>query len=101
MRTHWIALYINNDNESTSYDATYFCRFVVGHIPREIKKFIGNKNIITNSYRIQTCNLIMCRYICIGFNDFMLKGPCLLDYTSLLSPNEHEKNDKIIPKYFQ
>ena len=43
----------------------------------------------------------MCRYICIGFNDFMLKGQCLLDYTSLLSPNEHEKNDKIIPKYFQ
>ena len=31
----------------------------------------------------------------------MLKGKILLDYTNLFSPNEYEKNDKIILKYFQ
>ena len=35
------------------------------------------------------------------FIDFMLKGKSLLEYTSLLSPNQDEKNDKIILKYFQ
>ena len=31
----------------------------------------------------------------------MLKAKSLLEYTSLFSPNEYEKNDKIILKYFQ
>ena len=42
----------------------------------------------------------MCGYFCIGFIDFMLKGISLLDYTNLFSPNEYEKNDKIILRYF-
>ena len=40
-------------------------------------------------------------YCCIGFIDFMLKSKSLLDYASLFSPNDYEKNDKIILKYFQ
>ena len=43
----------------------------------------------------------MCGYFCIGFIDFMLKGKILLEYLALFSPNNYEKNDKIIPKYFQ
>ena len=43
----------------------------------------------------------MCGYICIGFIDFMLKGKSLLDYTNLSYPNEYEKNDKTMLKYFQ
>ena len=44
----------------------------------------------------------MCRYFSIRFIDFMLKGKSLLlEYTNLLSPNDYEKNDKIILKYFQ
>ena len=31
----------------------------------------------------------------------MLKGKSFLDHTNLFSPNEYEKNDKIILKYFQ
>ena len=31
----------------------YFDDFGVEHIPKEIKKFIGNKNIIINIYRIK------------------------------------------------
>ena len=71
------------------------------HIPKEIKKFIGSKNIITNIYRIQTYDTIMCGYFCIGFIDFMLKGKSLLEYINLFSPNEYERNDKTILKYFQ
>ena len=41
---------------------------------------------------------IMCRYFCIEFTDFMLKGKSLLDYTNLFSPNKYEKNDKMILK---
>ena len=52
---------------------TYFDNFGVEHIPKEIKNFIGNKNIITNIYRIQTFDPIMFWYFCIGFIDFMLK----------------------------
>ena len=43
----------------------------------------------------------MCGYFCIEFIDFMLKGKSLLDYTNLSSPNDYEKIDKIILKYFQ
>ena len=52
---------------------------------KEIKKFKGNKNIITNIYRIQGYDLIMCGYFCIGFIDFTLKGKNWLDYTLILS----------------
>ena len=40
-------------------------------------------------------------YFCIGFNDIMLKGKSLLDYANLFSPNDYEKNGKIILNYFQ
>ena len=43
----------------------------------------------------------MCGYFCIVFIDFMLKDNSLLDYANLFSPNDYEKNDKIILKYFQ
>ena len=38
---------------------------------------------------------------CIRFIGIMLKGKNLLDYINLSSPNEYEKNDKTILKYFQ
>ena len=75
--------------------------FGVEHIPKQIRKFIDNKNIITNIYRIQAYDSIMCRYFCIAFIYFMLKGKSLLVYTNLLSPNDYEKKDKTILKYFQ
>ena len=68
IRTHWVALYVNDNN------VTYFDSFGVDHIPKQIRKFIGNKNIIINIYRIQAHDSIMGGYFCIGFIDFMLKG---------------------------
>ena len=64
----------------------YFDSFGVEHIPKEIKKFIWNKNIITNIYRVQAYDSIMYEYFCIGFIDFMLKSKNLSDYTNLFSP---------------
>ena len=43
----------------------------------------------------------MCGYFYIRVIDFMLKGKSLLDYTNLFSPNDYDKNDEIILKYFQ
>ena len=40
-------------------------------------------------------------YFCIGFIDLKLKGKSFLGFTNLFSPNEYEKNDEIILKYFQ
>ena len=65
------------------------------------KKLIGNKNIITNIYRVKAYDSVIYRYFCVGFIDFLLKSKSLLDYTNLFSPNDYEKNDKIILKYFQ
>ena len=95
--THWIALYANVENN----EAIYFDSFGVEHIPKEIKKFIRNKDIKTNIFRIQVSNSIMCGYFCIGFIDFMFSGKTLIDFTGLLSPYDFEKNDKIILKYFK
>ena len=79
---------------------TYFDSFGVKHIPKEIEAFINNKNIITNIFRIQAYNSIMCRYFCIGFLDFMLAGKTFSEYTNLFSPNNFNKNDSIILNYF-
>ena len=81
-------------------NVTYFDSFGVEHVPKEIRKSIGNKNIITNIYRIQAFDSTMCGYFSIRFIDFMLKGKSLLDYTNLFSTNEYEKNDIIILKCF-
>ena len=79
--THWVALQIWNNN------VTYFDCFRLEHISKEIKTFIGNKNIKTNIFRIQACDSIMCGYFCIGFIDFMLKRNTLAQFTNLSSPN--------------
>ena len=82
----------------------YFDTFGVEHTPKEIQKFIANKNIITNIiniYRIHASDLIKCGYFCVGFIDITIKGKSLLNYTNLFSPKEYEKNDKKILKYFQ
>ena len=90
---------MNNNNGSANYKKTYFDNFGVEHIPKKIKK-LTEKEIITNIYRIRAYDSIICRYFCVGFIDFMLKGKSLIDYTNLFSPHEYENNDKIILKYF-
>ena len=54
--TQWISLYVQNN------DVTYFDSFGVEHIPKEILKFIRNRSIKTNIFRIQAYDSIICGY---------------------------------------
>ena len=93
--THWVALYVQNNN------VTYFGSFGIEHIPEEIKAFIDRSlSIARNIFRIQAYDSIMCRYICIGFFDFMLVKKTLTEYTNLFSPNNVKKNDDVVLNYF-
>ena len=74
---------------------TYFDSFGVKHTPKEIRKFIGNKNFVTNISRIEAYDSIMCEQFFIGFIEFMLKSKSLLEYTNSFPPNEYKKNGKI------
>ena len=46
--THWIALFCKRS------EIVYFDSFAVEHVPKEIKEFIGNKNIKANIFRVQS-----------------------------------------------
>ena len=83
--TRWITLYALNNN------ATYFDSFGVEHIPKEIKIIIDKSAVVTNIFRMQAYDSVMCGYFCIGFIDFMLAGKTLTDFTNLFSPNNFEK----------
>ena len=48
--THQVVLCMNAEND----------RFGVKHIPKEIRKFTGNKNIATDIYKMQGYNSVMC-----------------------------------------
>ena len=76
IETHWAALYLNNKTVT----------------------FIGNKNIITNIFRIQAYDSVMCGYFCIGFIYFLFNGNSLTYFTNLFSPNDFKKNNDIILK---
>ena len=76
--THWIALHVN------AKSVAYFDSFRVEYIPKEIKKFTGNKNITTIIYRIQAYDSIMCGHFCVEFVDFMLKVKSFLEYTMFI-----------------
>ena len=80
-------------------NVTFFDSFGVEHIPKEIGKFIGNKNAQANIFRIKAYDSVMCGYFCIGFIDFMLKDKSLTDFPNLFSPNDFKKNDDIIFKF--
>ena len=88
--THWIALYVKNKK------VVYFDSFGVEHVPKEIIKFIKNKDTIANIFRLQAYDSIMCGYFCIKFIDYMFDDKTLIDYTNLFSPHDFKKNDKII-----
>ena len=93
--THWIALFVK-----PKY-TVYFDSFGVEHIPKEIKKFIGNKDTKANIFRLQAYDSIMCGYFCIEFINYMFKGKTLLEYTNLFSPNDFKKNHQIIKSVFK
>ena len=52
--THWIALFCNRN------EIIYFSSFGVERVLKEIKEFIGNKNIKANIFRVQANNSVTC-----------------------------------------
>ena len=72
--THWVSLFVKPKytTELSSLERTiYFDSFGVEHIPKEVNKFIrskelgsavGNSDIKSNIFRIQTYDSIMCGY---------------------------------------
>ena len=93
--THWIALFCNRN------EIVYFDSFGVEHIPEEIKKFVGNKNITANIFRVQANDSVMYGYFYIEFVDFMLAGKKLTDSTSFFFPYDFKKNSNIILSYLK
>ena len=93
--THLIALFCNRN------ETVYFDSFGVEHVTEEVKEFVGNKNIKANIFRVEANDSIICGYFCIGFIDFILAGKKLTDFTSMFSPHDFEKNDRIILSYFK
>ena len=73
--THWIALFCNR------CEIVYFDSFGVEPVQKEVKDFIGNKNVKANIFRKQANKSIMCGYFCIRFIDFMFAGKNLTDFT--------------------
>ena len=92
--THWVSLFIDRNT------AVYSDSFGTEYIPQEVLNKIKDKSITHNIFKTQDNDSIMCGFYCITFIDYMLAGKTLLDYTNLFSPNDYEKNDKIIYKYF-
>ena len=92
--TNWVALFVK-----PKY-TVYFDSSGIEHIPKEINKFIRN-DIKSNIFRIQAYDSIMCGYFCIEFNNYVLEGKTLLDYTNLFSPNDFKKDDQIIKRIFK
>ena len=100
---HWVSLFVKTN------EVIYFDSFGVEHIPKEINKFINNdktkssslERIKSNIFRIQAYDSIMCRYFCIKFINYMLKGKTLLDYTNLFSPNDFKKTIELLKEYLR
>ena len=65
--THWIALYVNRKT------VTYFDSFGIEHISKEVKKFVNNKSIIANIFRIQAYDSVMCGYFCLDLSIICLR----------------------------
>ena len=92
--THWVALHINGSK------ATYFDSFGIEHIPNEVIRFIGDRHIDSNIFRVQSKKSVLCGYFCIKFLEYMFAGKSLTDYTKLFSPTQFDKNDKKVLSMF-
>ena len=77
----------------------YFDNFEVEHVPVETEKFIGHKNQKIHIIRTQANKSIMFGYFGNGFINFMFEGKTLIDYTTLYSPYDFDKDVNTILSY--
>ena len=85
--THWVAFYVQNNH------ATYFDSFRGEHIPKEIKTFIGNKNISNTSIWLKKIFVLDLLILC-------LQERLKLTLQIFFSPSNFKRNDDIILNYF-
>ena len=60
-----------------------------------------SKSITNNIFRIQSDDCIMRGLYCIAFIEYIIAGKAFLHSINLFSPNDYQKKDKIIYKYFK
>ena len=89
--TYWVALYVNNKT------VTYFHSSGIEHISKEVKKFVNNKNIIANIFKIQAYDLVMCGYLIISASLSLAFSLCTGLVKKLLKAtrNKKKKHNKI------
>ena len=75
--THGIALFFRKT------EIVYFDSLVLIIFLKKLKNSL-EKNIKANVFRVQASSSIMYKYFFIGFNDFMITGKKLTDFTSSL-----------------
>ena len=92
--THWLSLFIDRNT------AAHFDSFGIEYVPQEVLSKIKNKSITRSRFKIQSDDSIICGFYCVTFIEYVIAGKTLSDYTNLFSPNDYQKNDKIIYKYF-
>ena len=66
--THQISVYALDNN------VTYFDSFGNEHIPKEIKTFVDKSTVVTNIFRMQAYDSVMCVCYCIRLLGFMLES---------------------------
>ena len=79
----------------------YFDAFRIEYNPQRVSNKIKDKSISYNIFRIQDDDSTMCGFYCIAFMEYMIAEKILLDHTNLFSPDNYQKNVKIIYKYFK
>ena len=79
----------------------YFDSFGIEYIPQEVLNKIKDKSITHIISRIQSDDSVKRGFYCIAFTECMTARKTLLDYTNVFSPNDYQKNDKIIYNYFK
>ena len=88
--SHWCSLSRKND------DIFIFDSFGVGYMPKNIYKIYKNYNIITNEYRIQDINSILCGMFCVLFCLYKVDSKNeLISFLNLFNPNIFLKNELI------
>ena len=88
--SHWIALSRTNNN------IFIFDSFAIGYVPKNIYEIYKNFNIITNIYRIQDLNSILCGLFCILFCLYKINSKNkFIDFLNLFNVNDYIKNELV------
>ena len=93
--THWVALFFNRN------EIVYFDSFGAEPVPKEIKEFVGNKNIKANIFRVRANDSVICKYFCIGFIDLCFRVKNWLILRTYFLVMTLKKNDDLILTYFK